>query len=284
MKNIRSSIRNIGSATEPTSYDGGWIKLAKIQNNVYRFEENSVFSYLVVGQREAVLIDAGYGLSDYKQLCEEFTSLPVTLINTHGHVDHIGGDRFFSRVYIHQADAGSIQQGPGPGERAWVLGDLQKNPLLPKRFDREQWDYPSITPAKLLQGGEILEFGDDLQLEVIWTPGHTPGSISLLDRERGLLFVGDNFGPEQMWIHLPESNYHDWVESIEKTITLAPYVRTVLSGHGMPREAEVFKELAAAVADIRSGKANAETYPVEDTAFGGTCLKTVFPTFEVLHH
>jgi glyoxylase-like metal-dependent hydrolase (beta-lactamase superfamily II) len=269
-----------GYAAEPTSFDGGWIKISQIQQGVYRFEENGACCYLVIGHQQAVLIDAAYGVSNMQALCSEFTKLPVTVINTHGHIDHVGGDQYFNNIIIHEKDAPAIESDIDFMSRLWALNGLRKNPLFPQNFNDENWHKQPIKPIRKLSGGEVLDFGDDIHLEVIWTPGHTPGSICLLDRDRHLLFAGDTFVPGDMWMQLPESSFKDWIDSAEKIAKLQPFVQKILSGHGSPSEADMLKALGSAVADIRAGRDNPKEV---ENPVGGRCLKSQFPLFAVLH-
>lgn len=122
--------------------------------------------------------------------------------------------------------------------------------------------------VKRLKAGEVNTFGD-IKLEVIATPGHTPSSVCLLDRERGLLFVGDTINPHEIWLQLIESDLEQWLDSIDKLATLYPDVRRVLTGHGPFFTGEVLKEAERIAKDIRSGRAklNPEKKQYESSSF-----------------
>jgi len=83
--------------------------------NYYQFEDlggfyrigsaEGVFCYLIEGTEKAMLIDTGYGLADLREAVREITSLPLIIVNTHGHCDHIGGNGYFDvPCYIHPDD------------------------------------------------------------------------------------------------------------------------------------------------------------------------------------
>ncbi len=64
--------------------------------------------YLLCGQDKAVLIDTGLGVSDLKRVVDRLTALPVAVLTTHVHGDHIGGHRFFDRFAVHEAEKDRI--------------------------------------------------------------------------------------------------------------------------------------------------------------------------------
>ncbi|NLG23735.1 MAG: MBL fold metallo-hydrolase, partial [Clostridiales bacterium] len=143
--------------------------------------------YLVTGTRRALLIDTLNGAEDLAQIVRERTALPVTVVDTHGHLDHIYGNVFFDEAYLHPAD--------------WPLHD-RHFALPPGRALRER---TGREPCRLLplSDGQIFDLGG-ATLEVIHIPGHTPGSVALLFRERRLLFTGDGVNGH-LWMQLPES-------------------------------------------------------------------------------
>lgn len=131
--------------------------------------------YLIKDEK-TVLIDTGAGMDD----CVESAILKILdgreldyIINTHAHYDHCGGNRRFNaEVMIHRDDAKELLSGAMYGTYKF-FGDE-----IPLNFDR------------LLLGGDKIELGDAV-LEVIHTPGHTMGSISLLLQDDKILFTGD---------------------------------------------------------------------------------------------
>lgn len=139
-----------------------------ISPGVYALEQEMVRAFLVVGSEKALLLDTGAEELDILALIRTVTDKPVTLVHTHGDGDHTAADSAFAEIYAH------------PDEFSVIL-----------RFRPE-------LEATLLPVGEGDRF--DLggrTLEVIEAPGHTPGSICLLDVENRILFSGDtvSYGP-----------------------------------------------------------------------------------------
>ncbi|HEX2946760.1 MAG TPA: MBL fold metallo-hydrolase [Clostridia bacterium] len=162
--------------------------------------------YLIEGTEKALLIDAGVSGDYLRDYVKTLTGKPVELVLTHGHGDHIAAISQFKTVFMSSNDF-----------------DLLK-PYTP--FD----DFES-SGYKDIRGGETFDLGG-CKLEVIALPGHTPGSVVLLDRERQFLFAGDAIGSGSLWMQLPESStveeFRDEMQkfgkSLEALTELKPYL------------------------------------------------------------
>jgi glyoxylase-like metal-dependent hydrolase (beta-lactamase superfamily II) len=122
--------------------------------------------YLVEGDTKAVLIDAGTDIKHLDKIVESITSQPVMLVATHVHPDHTGASiDYFSELYINPGDTVGISR------------------FMPN-YKGE---------VKYLKDGEIIDLGGR-QLEVVFTPGHTPGSTTFIDKTAHYGFSGDSFG------------------------------------------------------------------------------------------
>ena len=122
--------------------------------------------YIVEGEERALLIDAGTNIKDLDKIVAGITSKPVTLVATHVHPDHTGASvNYFKEIYINAADMVNVKE---------MMGDYKGE-------------------IKYLTDGEVIDIGGR-QIEVIFTPGHTPGSTTFIDREAHYGFSGDAFG------------------------------------------------------------------------------------------
>lgn len=146
--------------------------------------------YLIQGTDRAALIDTGLGVGDLGQVVRKLTQLPVTVLLTHAHWDHLGGLGQFDRFALHGA------------ERSWVedrfplpLGVVKANLTredcdFPRAFRLEDYHLFQGTPARLLEEGDQIDLGGRV-LTVFHTPGHSPGHCCFYEAERGYLFTGD---------------------------------------------------------------------------------------------
>jgi glyoxylase-like metal-dependent hydrolase (beta-lactamase superfamily II) len=181
-----------------------WWRVYRLAEGTYALYEPNQFeeaiSYLVLGSERGVLIDAGTGIGDIRQVVEELTDLPVSVVLTHEHYDHIGGAYRFDEIAAPSNPAGLEVLGRGR-DNASLQGYLTDEYLwkpLPPGFDGATWTIPPVQPTLLLDDGDIIDLGGRT-LEVIATPGHSPAHICLLDRENRLLWTGDHFFPGPLY-------------------------------------------------------------------------------------
>lgn len=157
--------------------------------------------WLVAGTERAALIDTGCGGKGLRELVESLADLPVLVLLTHGHRDHIGGVGQFGKAWLHSADLPLVEHSVDPARRAgFVRG---KEPELFARLPADA--FPPHGPTELfpLREGEVFDLGG-VTLEVYETPGHTPGSVTLADSAHGVLYTGDLCARRTLMM-LPES-------------------------------------------------------------------------------
>lgn len=232
-----------------------WFQVRELEEGVWAIREpyhhEGVVSYLLVGDSQALLIDTGMGLANIREVAEDLTPFPLMVVNTHSHFDHIGCNHRFEKIAIHQSEARRL-------ERGIEAADLQEF-IKPDTFRR----YPSgdfdpadyrIRPSRAtrpLKDSDILTIGDR-NLEVLHTPGHSPGSICLWEKDRGLLFTGDTIYKGPLYAQLPHSDFEAYQSSVSRLCAIAPQTRLVLPSHGpIPLEplflfqiAKVFQQVA----------------------------------------
>ena len=137
--------------------------------------------WLVEGSDSALLIDTGLGVGNLREEVEQYTNLPYRVVNTHGHGDHSGGNYLFDEVFMHR----------GALECADIAFEMTKRFVTPEETEaifRRKAENP--VKISFIEEGYVFDLGSR-RLEVFETPGHTPGDITLFDRENGLLFSGD---------------------------------------------------------------------------------------------
>ncbi|MDO5110342.1 MAG: MBL fold metallo-hydrolase, partial [Erysipelotrichaceae bacterium] len=164
----------------------------EIAKNTYCINEFGMDAmYLVIGKERALLIDTGTGTFDLKGLVKQLTDKPYDVILTHGHVDHAGGMDQFEKVMIHKNDIG-MAKSLSHKERlgyAVTLHSMDRDEAY--EFSPSQVrEWKSVPEFVTVDEGDVIELGDR-KLEIFFTPGHTPGSICLLDRKNRIHFSGD---------------------------------------------------------------------------------------------
>src|SRR5271168_824958 len=239
-------------ATDP------WFEVYKVAPGVYAIYEphqsEEVISYLIVGHKQALLFDTGMGIANIRRVASQLTSRPIVVLNSHTHDDHVGGNWQFNFIYGMDTDftrtnaKGSREDAQAEVASGEICGDL------PKNFDSAAYQTKPWHISMFVHDGFKINLGGRT-LEIIATPGHTPDSISLIDRENGLLFTGDTYYPAPIWLFRPETNLDAYRQSIARLAALAPQINMVLGAHNIPvAKPDVLPRLVAAFDAVRAGK------------------------------
>lgn len=159
------------------------LSISRLEKNVYVVETSDMTTmYIIEGNDKSVLIDTGTKCRALDSIAGLITKKPLMVIATHAHPDHIGNIGYFSEIYIHPAD----------------------NELL------KPYNYKG--DVHYIYAGDVIDLGG-VQLEVDLMPGHTPGSVILIDRAEGIAYTGDAFGSGQVWMqlkpHVPMAVYYE---------------------------------------------------------------------------
>jgi glyoxylase-like metal-dependent hydrolase (beta-lactamase superfamily II) len=233
-----------------------WFAVRELEPGIHLVcEPPHVNSYLIAGTEQAVLFDTGMGISDIKTMVSKITQVPIKVVNSHHHFDHIGGNQLFAGGAIHESGAELVQQEiPGEWLEAYMeyveemltqvpafenldrryfrllTADTTPRPL-PAEFNPKDWRIVPTAPTELLRDGDELDLGGRT-LRVFHTPGHTLDGICLLDEASGALFGGDTIMAGPIYTHLPTGDVHDLARSARRIATdLSGQVRTVYCQH-----------------------------------------------------
>ena len=217
-------------------------------------QAEETIGYLIVGREQALLFDTGMGISDIKKVTAELTKLPIIVLNSHTHDDHVGGNWQFATVYGMDTD---FTRKNALGSREDAQAEITPDQIcgsLPKGFDSKNYATKPWKITAYIHDGSRLDLGGRT-IDVIATPGHTPDAISLIDRANGLLFTGDTYYPAPIWLFRPETDFKAYAASISRLNALAPYVKVVLGAHNIPVASPTeLTRLVLAFAAMRSGK------------------------------
>lgn len=188
-----------------------YYEIIPIKENIYHiYEPGDVGSTLIVGSEKAMLIDTGFGFEDIRPVIESITDLPLIVMNTHGHTDHNGGNRYFEQAWMHPDDIPTYEdyqkiQKPLVAARfEGIRKAAGKDPVWPKDFDRMAWYKADTKEFLWLEDGQRFDLGDDHYIDVILVPGHTVGSVMLFDWKSHILFPGDDLD-YSLWMHFDTS-------------------------------------------------------------------------------
>ena len=153
---------------------------------------------LLRGSREALLIDAGFGLEDAAAFAASLTDRPIRLLLSHGHYDHALGACWFPEAEIFDEDLPLAREHAGVFWRQRAMDEAARRGIAAS----EDYLTRPLPPLKSLREGTIALGG--LSARVIRRPGHTPGSAVFYVPERELLLTGDDWNP-CTWLFFPEA-------------------------------------------------------------------------------
>jgi len=235
-----------------------WFEVYKVAPAVFAIYEphqaEETISYLIVGEKRALLFDTGMGISDIRKVTAELTRLPVVVLNSHTHNDHVGDNWRFETVYGMDTD---FTRQNARGSRDDAQAEVTPDQIcgnLPKGFDPRTYVTRPWKIEAYRHDGDRIDLGSRW-LEIIATPGHTPDAISLIDRANGLLFTGDTYYPAPIWLYRPETDLDAYVASVKRLAALAPDLKLVLGAHNVPvAPPSVLPRLVAAIEAVRAGK------------------------------
>lgn len=234
-----------------------WFEVYKPASGVFAIYEphqaEETIGYLIIGEKRALLFDTGMGISDVKEVTTELTKLPIIVLNSHTHDDHVGGNWQFDTVYgMDTAFTRKNAKGSREDAQAEITSD-QICGTLPEGFDPKTYSTKPWTITKFIHDGDKIDLGART-IEVIATPGHTPDAISLFDRANGLLFTGDTYYPAPIWLFRPETDLDAYAASIRRLAALEPQVKLVLGAHNIPvASPDVLPRLVKAFDAVRAG-------------------------------
>jgi glyoxylase-like metal-dependent hydrolase (beta-lactamase superfamily II) len=215
-----------------------WFRLAEPEPGIVMIEEpwheQRVKSYLVVGEERAVLLDAGTGVGSIRQVVERLTDLPVTLVLSHGHWDHIGGAHEFAAdrdVLIHPLAADDLLAGRSNAQmRQYLAPSTLSGPFVDSDLSASAV-IPSVEPSGYLADGQEIDLGGR-RLRVLHAPGHARGLIALWDQERAVLFSTDAVYAGALYAQMDDSNLDDYATTLRMLAAIEPAPRAVYPAHG----------------------------------------------------
>ena len=239
-----------------------WFEIYQVVPQVFAIYEphqaEETISYLILGEKQALLFDTGMGISDIRRVTAELTHLPIIVLNSHTHNDHVGGNWQFETVYGMDTD---FTRTNAKGSREGAQDELGPGMIcgeLPKGFDSKSYATRPWKISRFLHDHDHIDLGGRT-LEILSTPGHTPDAISLLDRVATEEQAPLTYYPAPIWLFRPETNLDDYVASVKHLAALAPQLRLVIGAHNVPfAQPAVLATLVTAIETVRAGKVRGE--------------------------
>ena len=235
-----------------------WFEVYKVRPGVFAIYEphqlEEVISYLILGANGALVFDTGMGISNIQAVVTGLTRLPVSVLNSHTHNDHVGDNWRFADIYGMDTEFTRTNARGAKEDAQAELAPDQICGSLPAGFDAKAYASKPFHIAHWLHDGDQIDLGDRV-LKVISIPGHTPDSIALLDEKNGLLFTGDTFYAGPIYLYRPETNLDAYLASVQKLASLAPQLQLLLPAHNVPvASPSILPKVVRAMQQVRRGE------------------------------
>ena len=183
-------------------------QIIRMNENTWRIEDGGVRFFLLTG----------------RDIAETLTDLPVSLLNTHADMDHIGSNGQFASFYMHPAEEANFRRSGKPG---------------------------TIIPVN---DGDEMDLGGR-KLRIIHLPGHTPGSIAVLDIQHRVLISGDPVQEHgRIFMFGAHRNIHDYIRSLEKLNTMDSFDELWPSHADLPIKPDVIGQLLEGAKKVARGE------------------------------
>lgn len=207
-------------------------EVIKINENTWRIEDDGVRFFLLCGSQKAALIDTGMNCPDAKKIAQELTELPLILINTHADPDHISGNGAFSEFYMSPNEEDNLHAHNGQGK------------ILP------------------VHEGDVIDLGGR-ELLIIDIPGHTPGSIGIIDKKNRVLISGDSIQDGEIFMFGPGRNLNQYIQSLKRLSKYEELYDEIYPMHGtFPVYKDLIPKLIQGAQAILDGSAQKYAKPV----------------------
>lgn len=200
-------------------------EIIQMNRNTWRIEDKGVRFFLLTGTDRALLIDSGMTVNKARDIAAGLTKLPISLLNTHADRDHIGSNEQFEAFYMHPAEEPVYRRSGKPGR------------ILPVRE------------------GDTLDLGQR-ELLILELPGHTPGSIAVLDTADRVLISGDPIQQNgRIFMFGSHRDMGSYVQSLEHLEKYLPQFDEIWPSHAdIPVPPENIRKLRDGAREILAGK------------------------------
>lgn len=245
-------------------------EIIKLTDGVYQIKYYwlgiaDVYAYLILGRERGLLIDTCYSITHISEYVKQVTDLPIDVVNTHGHFDHIGGNSEFEQVYMSKKDWKTAKEHSDYTSLKKMFDHFKSvspimNVLLKFKYFYQQMDASlHMEPANYMDLPECGYFDlGNRKVSFIETPGHTQGSICLFDDKSKYLFVGDMACEEGVLLAFDHSTsvtrYLQSIKEMRDFYHANKGVAIIPSHHKTPTREDVFERYISICEDIINGK------------------------------
>jgi glyoxylase-like metal-dependent hydrolase (beta-lactamase superfamily II) len=230
-----------------------WFTIDQIDKRTYIISEyrhwEETHCYLLNGSKFSLLIDTGLGICDIHNEVKKLTDNPIIAVATHIHWDHIGGHKFFPDFYAHQAELNWLD-GEFPLTIDQIKDMVVDRCKLPDGYDVSKYEFFQGKPTKVLKNNEIIDIGNR-SIQILHTPGHSPGHMCFWEKEQGYLFTGDLVYKDTLFAYFPSTDPDAYLNSLELVARL-PVKYVFPAHHTLKIQPEILTRMCDAFRQLKN--------------------------------
>jgi glyoxylase-like metal-dependent hydrolase (beta-lactamase superfamily II) len=230
-----------------------WFTVDQFEKDTYIISEyrhwEETHCYLLNGSEYSLLIDTGLGICNIHDLVLELTDKPIIAIATHIHWDHIGGHKYFPDFYAHQDELNWLN-GEFPLTIEQIKDMVVDRCDLPDGYDVNKYEFFQGQPTRVLQDNDSINLGDRF-IQVLHTPGHSPGHMCFWEEEHGYLFTGDLVYKDTLFAYFPSTDPEAYLNSLER-ISALPVKHVLPAHHSLNIKPEILGRMRDAFRQLKT--------------------------------
>lgn len=221
--------------TLPRGSADRWYRTQRMGDDITLIDEPAIKPFYrcniwhLRGRERDLVVDFGLGAVPLRERVALLAEREIVAVASHTHFDHIGAAHEFDCCHVHRAEADILAS---PDNRRTLadafLDDAMFDELPPAPYAHSGYRIAAPPRIEVLEDGDILDLGNR-QLEVVHTPGHSPGGIALWEASTGTLISGDILYDGELIEDAYHSDLDDYARSLERLRRLP--IRTVHGGH-----------------------------------------------------
>lgn len=201
------------------------------------------------GSERSLLIDTGLGICNISKEVKQLTDKPVTAVATHIHWDHMGGLKYFPDFYAHEAELNWLSGG-FPLSMDRIRSMVADRCTFPDGYDVGTYELFQGTPTRILRDYDAIDLGGRV-IEVLHTPGHSPGHMCFWEKERGYLFTGDLVYKGTLLAYYPSTDPEAYLTSLKK-VAARPVKRVFPAHHSLDIPPEILARMRDAFRQLKT--------------------------------
>ncbi|MDA3917362.1 MAG: MBL fold metallo-hydrolase [Deltaproteobacteria bacterium] len=199
-----------------------WFTIDQIDKETYIISEyrhwEETHCYLLNGSEYSLLIDTGLGICNIYEKVITLTDKPIIAVATHIHWDHVGGHKYFPDFYAHEDELNWLN-----GEFPLTIDQIKDMVVdrcdLPEGFDVLNYEFFQCKPTRVLKGNDVIDIGNR-HVQVVHTPGHSPGHMCFWESDRGYLYTGDLVYKDTLFVYFPSTDPEEYLNSLARVSAL----------------------------------------------------------------